>query len=54
MEVMILTETTLTDAEVVKWTKDAMRDYCDFHEAVVTITESHETVFANLECVAEA
>lgn len=44
MKVTILVEPSLSDAEVIKWTDKAMREYCDFEQVLVKITEKHESV----------
>lgn len=49
MEVMIVCENGLSDEDVVQWTKNAMRDYCEFDESIVNIIESHSNVIGNFE-----
>lgn len=54
LEVMIFTEMEMSDEDIVKWTEDAMRDYCDFRESVVKIVEKHENVLHDMDAEAKA
>lgn len=54
LEIMILTEADLSDAEILKWSEDAMLNFCDFREAVVKIKEKHERIICDFENEYEA
>ncbi len=54
LEVMILVESPMSDDEIIKWTEDAMRDYCDFEASTVKIIEKHENVTVDPQCEAIA
>lgn len=54
MEVLILVEPGCSDDEILKWTKMALIDWCEFDEAVVKITEKHERLLVDVEANATA
>jgi hypothetical protein len=54
LEVLVLVEAEMTDAEVIKWTQDALYDYCNFDNSMVKVTERHESIMLDPNCEAEA
>lgn len=54
LEVLLLAEAEMSDAEIVKWVSDALYDYCNFDNSMVKITERHESIMLDPNCEAEA
>lgn len=54
LEIMILVEASMSDEDIIDWTERAMKDYCEFDESVVKITQRHENVTVDLNAEAQA
>lgn len=53
MEILVLVETSLSDEEVLKWTKIGL-EVADFDEAIVKIVEKHDKIVVDSESEATA
>ncbi len=48
IEIEILTESNVSNKEIIDWTRDAMLDYCGYMCATLKILEVHDNVTATL------
>ena len=46
---IILTEPGMTNAEIIKWTNAALKNYADFIEVTSKILETHDNVLTDLD-----